>query len=142
MLSPQEPRDTGHGGGNTMRGRRTAIGAVATAVLTLVGLTTQVTAAQAYAKPLQFGIYPGGYAGGGSTDPTPDDPAKIDAALNRLQARPGFLVRGYVGYNGTSTDGTDAAQYLPFLGHGRRLDLVVGYPGKNAPLDGWLRYVR
>jgi len=130
-----------------VRRRRAAATAVATALLTLAGLTAGATSAGASttaagAPPLRFGIYPGGYAGGGSPDPKPDDPARIISALNQLQARPGFIVRGYVGYNGTSTDATDAAQYFPFLGRGRRLDLVLAYPGHDTPLDGWLRYVR
>jgi len=122
-----------------MRKALTIMVAVSLVVGVLAGGTP---AAQAAAPPLRFGVYPGGYAGGGSTDPKPDVPARITAALNDLRAQPGFLVRGYVGYDGTSTDGTDARSYFPYLGHGRKLDLVLGYPGNSTPLDGWLRYVR
>lgn len=130
-----------------MRARRTVTIAVVAALLTLAGLTTGAATAgadttAAGAPSLQFGIYPGGYAGGGSTDPKPDDPTHIIRALDELQARPGFLVRVYTGYNGTSTNGTDAGQYLRYLGRGRRMDLVLHYPGHGTPLDGWLRYVR
>lgn len=111
-------------------------------VLILGVLTASATATEAVAEPLELGIYTGGYAGGGSLDGAPDDPARVIRALDDLQAGPGFLVREYVGYDGKTTDGTDSAQYLRYLGSGRRMDLVLGYPGQGTPLAGWLRYVR
>ena len=111
-------------------------------VLVLGGLTASAAAAQATTRPLELGIYPGGYAGGASLDGPSEDPAKITQALDELRAGPGFLVREYVDYTGKTTDGTDSARYLRYLGGGRRMDLVLGYPGHDAPLDGWLRYVR
>jgi hypothetical protein len=91
--------------------------------------------------PLQLGIYSGGHSGlgGGAAD---DDSAKVVAALDRLQAGPGFLVREYVRYDGISTAADDAAPYLRYLGNGRRMDLVLQYPGHGASLAGWVRYVR
>lgn len=84
--------------------------------------------------PLTFGVYPGGYAGGGSTNSTPDDPAKIKQALNTLQGNEqGFLVRTYVSCG--STD--DPRRYLA---NGRRLDLVIVSPA--TPPDNWLDCVR
>ncbi|WP_331721273.1 hypothetical protein [Streptomyces sp. NBC_00212] len=117
-------------------------GTICAAALALTALTVNTPAADAAPRPLAMGIYPGGYAGGGSLNPAPDKPAKIIQALNTLQAGPGFLVREYVDYNGKSTDGTDSKQYQGYLGHGRRMDLVLSYPGQNTPLDGWLQYVR
>ncbi|MCX4748273.1 hypothetical protein OG455_22620 [Kitasatospora sp. NBC_01287] len=122
--------------------KRTVRGAVCAVALAVTGLALTSPAADAAPRPLALGIYPGGYAGGGSTDPLPDDPAKVVKALNELQDGPGFLVREYVGYNGTQNGGADAKQYFGYLGHGRKLDLVLSYPGKDTPLDGWLQYVR
>lgn len=116
--------------------------AISVAVLILGGLTASATTAEAVARPLELGIYTGGYAGGGSLDGAPDDPVRITRALNDLQAGPGFLVREYVGYDGKTTDGTDSAQYLRYLDNGRRMDLVLDYPAQGTPLPGWLRYVR
>jgi hypothetical protein len=121
-----------------MKGTTRAVVGVAALVL---GVLT-AGPAHAAARPLELGIYPGGYAGGGSTDGKPDDPVRITKALDHLQAGPGFLVREYVGYDGHTTDGTDSAKYLRYLGGGRRMDLVVEYPGHDTPLDGWLTYVR
>lgn len=126
--------------------RRSWRGAVCAAVLVATGLAVDLPAADAAGaagpRPLALGIYPGGYAGGGSTDPVPDDGAKVVRALDQLHGGPGFLVREYVGYDGTSTDGTDARKYFGYLGHGRKLDLVLGYPGHGTPLAGWETYVR
>ncbi|MBB4925153.1 hypothetical protein [Kitasatospora kifunensis] len=110
--------------------------------LAVTALTANTPAADAAPRPLALGIYPGGYAGGGSKDGAPDDGAKVVKALDRLQDGSGFLVREYTGYNGTQTGGADAKQFFGYLGHGRKLDLVLSYPGQNTPLDGWLQYVR
>lgn len=137
MIAGKDPSKTGE----DMR-RTWAIGVAIASAVTLV---TPVTA-DAAVRPLEFGVYPGGYAGNGSLDPAPDDPAKTERALDALQGRSrDFLVREYVGYSGSSTSGTDAAQYLPLLGHGRKLDLVldkVQGPQYTGTLDGWLTYVR
>jgi hypothetical protein len=84
------------------------------------------------APPLTFGIYPGGYAGGGSTDGKPDDPAKISAALATLQpGRAPFLLRDYIGCDSAFPD--DEMRYLT---PGRRLDLVISYTGQS--MADWL----
>jgi hypothetical protein len=111
-------------------------------VTLMVAVAAPAAGAVTAVRPLEFGIYPGGYAGGGSVDPVPDDPVKITHALDGLQAGPGFLVREYIDYDGKATTGDQAAKYVRYLGHGRRFDLVLDYPGDNAPLDGWLEYVR
>lgn len=116
-----------------------AIGVMA---LVLSGFTASATTAETVARPLELGIYTGGYAGGGSLDGPSDDPVRITRALDDLQARPGFVVREYVGYDGKTTDGADSAQYLRYLGNGRRMDLVLNYPAQGTLLAGWLRYVR
>lgn len=77
--------------------------------------------------PLTFGVYPGGYAGGGSTAGKPDNPAKISQALGRLQnGRAPFLLRDYIACDSPYPDST-IAQLKP----GRRLDLVVSYSGES-----------
>jgi len=85
--------------------------------------------AAASPAPLAFGIYPGGYAGGGSTDGKPDNPAKVREALSRLQ--PGhqtFLLRDYVSCTSDFPDPT-----MQYLRPGRRLDVVLNYSGENLP---------
>jgi hypothetical protein len=102
-------------------------------------LTSALLAAPASAStapPLTFGIYPGGYAGGGSTDGKPDDPAKIRAAIATLQGHQSqFLIRDYIDC-ATSFPDPEFAD----LGPGRRLDLVLTYNGEN-PAD-WAACVR
>ncbi|HEY4457959.1 MAG TPA: hypothetical protein VGN81_26835 [Pseudonocardiaceae bacterium] len=86
-----------------------------------------VPASASPAPPLTFGIYPGGYAGGGSTDGKPDDPAKIRAAIATLQGhRSQFLIRDYI-----SCDTSFPDPEFTDLGPGRRLDLVITYNGEN-----------
>jgi len=109
--------------------------------------TTSSAARAQDARPLNFGIYPGGYAGGGTTNPVPNDPAKMQRALDRLQGgQAGFLVRGYMQYQDAPTDGTgkgdDPADVVRYLGHGRRLDLVLEYAAKTGNIDGWLAYLK
>jgi hypothetical protein len=110
-------------------------GTVAVAAALTSALLTMPAAASP-APPLTFGIYPGGYAGGGSTDGKPDDPAKIRAALGALQGHQSqFLVRDYI----------DCATSFPDreftdLGPGRRLDLVLTYNGESPA--AWADCVR
>ncbi len=98
-----------------------------------------------HVPPLTFGVYPGGYAGGGTKDYVPNDPLRIQRSLDTLQGRAhNFLVRGYAHYHDAPTDGDidapeDATQYLR---HGRRLDLVLVYEAEDANLAGWETYVR
>ncbi|MFI0897940.1 hypothetical protein [Streptomyces sp. NPDC020983] len=101
---------------------------------------------------LLFGIYPGGVVGddtGGLTAGPPDDPARISAALDRLQGRPGrpFLVRAYASFDDATRLGVphptdtpaDAARYAV---RGRRLDLVAQYRSRAADIDGYCVFVR
>ncbi len=118
-------------------GRRRFVrwGTVAVAVA-LTSALVAVPAAAAQAPPLTFGIYPGGYAGGGSTDGKPDDPAKIRAAIAALQGDASrFLIRDYVDCT-TAFPDPEMADLAP----GRRLDLVITYNGEN-PTD-WANCVR
>ncbi|WP_328603503.1 hypothetical protein OG943_25830 [Amycolatopsis sp. NBC_00345] len=94
------------------------------------------SAAPRTVPPLTFGIYPGGYAGGGSTTGKPDDPAKIGAALSTVQSgHSPFLLRDYVGCGSPFPDAE-----MPLLTPGRRLDLVISYAGESLP--DWLACVR
>ncbi|WP_134661509.1 MULTISPECIES: hypothetical protein [unclassified Amycolatopsis] len=102
---------------------------LAAAALT-AGLAMLVPAvADAAPMPLTFGIYPGGYAGGGSTTGKPDNPAEVRKALAQLQSghRP-FLLRDYLGCGSAFPD--DEMQYLA---PGRRLDVVLSYSGESMP---------
>jgi hypothetical protein len=100
------------------------------AALTGALLAIPTSASATPAPPLTFGIYPGGYAGGGSTNGKPDDPAKIRAALAALQGRASrFLIRDYVDCTSPFPD-----PEMADLGPGRRLDLVINYNGEN-PTD-------
>ena len=93
-------------------------------------------AAASPAPPLTFGIYPGGYAGGGSTDGKPDDPAKIRAAIATLQGhQPRFLIRDYIDCSTSFPD-----PEFTDLGPGRRLDLVITYNGESPA--AWADCVR
>ena len=118
-------------------GRRRFVrwGTVAVAAA-LTGALLATPAAAAPVAPLTFGIYPGGYAGGGSTDGKPDDPAKIRAAIATLQGHQSqFLVRDYIDCTTPFPD-----PEMSDLGPGRRLDLVITYNGEN-PAD-WNACVR
>jgi hypothetical protein len=99
------------------------------------------------ALPLTFGVYPGGYAGGGTDRPVPNDEPQIHAALDALQGdAPNFLVRGYSHYKADANDGTgvgdDPADAIQYLRAGRRLDLVLEYSAGPDDVDGWLAFVR
>ncbi|QIS11430.1 hypothetical protein [Nocardia arthritidis] len=107
---------------------------------------------------LTFGIYPGGvtgtdareeYLGQGYLATGPDDdPARITAALNRLQGRPGrpFRVRAYLPFNDDTASGAqptatpaDARRYAV---DGRRLELVAQYQSATGNTDGYCGFVR
>ena len=123
---------TTHGSG---RRRFVRWGTVAVAAA-LTGALLALPAAASTPAPLTFGIYPGGYAGGGSTDGKPDDPAKIRAAIATLQGhQSSFLIRDYVDCTTSFPD-----PEMSDLGPGRRLDLVITYNGEN-PAD-WNNCVR
>jgi hypothetical protein len=123
---------TTHGSGRRrfLRWGTVAVAAALTSALLVV------PASASEAPPLTFGIYPGGYAGGGSTNGKPEDLVKIRAALAILQGHASrFLIRDYVDCTTAFPD-----PELADLGPGRRLDLVINYNGES-PAD-WQNCVR
>ncbi|WP_313896282.1 hypothetical protein [Streptomyces sp. YIM 98790] len=79
---------------------------------------------------------------------TPDDPARIEDALARLQGAPGrpFRVRAYAEYHDAACDLTgdhltpcDVERYL---GKGRRLDLVAQFQAHSGNTSGYAAFVR
>jgi hypothetical protein len=111
-------------------------GTAAVAAALTSALLAMPASAAPQVPPLTFGIYPGGYAGGGSADGKPDDPAKIRQAIATLQGWASqFLIRDYVDC-ATSFPDPEMAD----LGPGRRLDLVITYNGES-PAD-WQSCVR
>ncbi|HTI28327.1 MAG TPA: hypothetical protein VL652_45510 [Kutzneria sp.] len=118
--------------------RRHRWGTVAAAVVVAGAFVVPAVPAEAAvaAPPLTFGIYPGGYAGGGSTTGKPDDPAKISAALGTLQhGHSPFLLRDYIGCDSPFPD-----DEMSLLAPGRRLDLVISYTGQS--MTDWLACLR
>lgn len=114
---------------------------IATAAVLVTGLLAlppaTAGAVPGIAPPLTFGVYPGGYAGGGSTTGKADDPAKIGRALAALQhGHAPFLLRDYVDCDTPFPD----SEAMPYLAPGRRLDLVISYSGAGMPQ--WLDCVR
>lgn len=96
--------------------------------------------------PLTFGIYP---SGASATDAvTPDDPARIQDALTRLQGTPGrrFRVRAYAEYHDAPCDltGQHLTPHQPerYLGDGRRLDLVAQFQAPSGNLSGYQTFIR
>ncbi|SFP87650.1 hypothetical protein [Amycolatopsis rubida] len=103
---------------------------IAAAAALTAGLTVLAPAvADATPMPLTFGVYPGGYAGGGSTTGKPDNPAEVRKALAQLQSghRP-FLLRDYLGCGSAFPD-----DEMRYLAPGRRLDVVLSYSGESMP---------
>ncbi|MEV0848209.1 hypothetical protein AB0J21_20430 [Streptomyces sp. NPDC049954] len=100
---------------------------------------------------LLFGIYPGSVTGddtGGLARGAPDDPARVEEALDRLQGereRP-FLVRAYTAFEDSTRLGAahrtetpaDAARYAR---GGRRLDLVAQYRSASGDVDGYCAFL-
>ncbi len=98
-------------------------------------------------SPLIFGIYPGGHTGFGSGQAvTPDDPAHVQEALDRLQVgNSPFLVRGYLPYAGSLSAAEARAIKTPaaveqYIQDRRKLDLVLQF--RHPDLDGWLIFIR
>ncbi|MDJ1134543.1 hypothetical protein [Streptomyces iconiensis] len=107
---------------------------------------------QTASEGLLFGVYPGGVAGddtGGLAGGPPDEPARVSAALDRLQGVPGrpFLVRAYTGFDDTTRLGGPHATATPadawqYAVRGRRLDLVAQYQSASGDVDGYCAFVR
>jgi hypothetical protein len=97
---------------------------------------------------LTFGIYPGGAIGNTEFRPLPDQPDKINQALDELQGSPDrpFVVRAYDAYAdpGDTVHATTLqapAGYDRYLGHGRTLDLVAQYHSRSGDIDGYCGFV-
>jgi hypothetical protein len=97
-----------------------------------------------------FGIYPGSATGSDSPEMLvgpPDDPARIQAALNELQGNRGTLiVRGYLPFHDatstrpfTSPTPRDVEQYAR---DGRRLNVVLQYQSASGDVAGYREFVR
>ena len=99
-----------------------------------------------HASPLVFGIYPGGYTGFRGIPRTPDDPARIQEALDYLQVGDlPFLVRGYKQFTGPLAPVKADLAETPaavecYIHNGRKLDLVLCF--RQPDLDGWLDFIR
>lgn len=116
----------------------------------IVALVLGASAAVAHGAPapLTFGTYAGGVAGTptGIAIGPPDDPAKIQPALDELQVgeRP-FLVRAVALFQDQPA-GAPLLAFPPrpeqYAIHGRKLDLVLIYQSANPDLTNWLAYVR
>jgi hypothetical protein len=99
--------------------------------------------------PFTFGIYPGGAAGtpDGMTAGPPDEPVRIQAALDLLQGdADAFYVRGYLPYQ-DAPDPRWGVRETPdrveqYLGEGRLLDLVLQFQSESGDVDGWTEFVR
>jgi hypothetical protein len=102
------------------------------------------------APRLTFGIYPGSITGSDSPEMLvgpPDEPARIQAALDELRGDGGpFLVRGYIPFHDspparpvTSPTPVDVEQYAR---DGRRLDVVLQFQSAGGNVDGYVEFVR
>ncbi|WP_331728537.1 hypothetical protein [Streptomyces sp. NBC_00158] len=96
---------------------------------------------------MTFGIYPGGLLGDeqGIVHPvSPDDPERINAALDALQGDADTLsVRAYRSFAKTVTPyGPTPADPQACLRRGRTLDLVLQFREPSGRLDGWTEFVR
>lgn len=97
------------------------------------------------APGLIFGIYPGGptLTEADVWEGPPNDPAKIDAALDELQQGRPFLVRSYVQYLGAERLGFETPpDYARYAHSGRLLDLVLCYRIPDGNLQDWTRFIR
>ena len=97
---------------------------------------------------LSFGIYPGGAIGNTEFRPLPDQPDKINQALDELQGSPDrpFAVRAYDVYAdpGNTVHATTLqapAGYDRYLGHGRTLDLVAQYHSRSGDIEGYCGFI-
>ncbi|MGO1849615.1 hypothetical protein [Microbacterium sp.] len=95
------------------------------------------------AAPLVFGIYPGGFAGGGTDDFVPNDPDRILDALAELQGTAAeFIVRCYTHFGGAAAAPPDDPQNVErYLRDGRRADLVLEYVADEDDMAGWTRFI-
>ncbi|RSS80285.1 hypothetical protein EF918_14350 [Streptomyces sp. WAC06614] len=100
-------------------------------------------------RTLTFGIYPGALLGDdqGVVHPVrPDDPDRINAALDALQGEAApLVVRAYRSFAVTvPADRTPPTPADPqdYLRHGRTLDLVLQFREPSGELVGWTEFVR
>ncbi|MFF2777526.1 hypothetical protein ACFVU3_21755 [Streptomyces sp. NPDC058052] len=96
---------------------------------------------------MTFGIYPGGLLGdeqGIVLPASPDDPDRINAALDALQGDADTLsVRAYRSFAATVTPHEPTpADPQTYLRRGRTLDLVLQFREPSGRLEGWTEFVR
>jgi hypothetical protein len=100
--------------------------------------------------PFDFGIYPGGAAGGdtGLLTGLADDPEAIVDCLDRLQGSSArLIVRAYDGFQDAGSPlektATAPAGYAQYAIAGKRpLDLVLQYRSVSADIAGYLAFIR
>ncbi|MFI7276599.1 hypothetical protein [Streptomyces sp. NPDC049879] len=102
--------------------------------------------------PLLFGVYPGGVTGddtGGLAGGAPDDPARVEEALDALQGHPDrpFLVRAYTAFDDSTVLGAPHATATPadaarYAVGARTLDLVAQYRSASGDIDGYCAWLR
>lgn len=99
---------------------------------------------------LQFGIYPGGPAGGdqGLLVGPPDDPERVRACLDELQgSAPIFVVRCYDSFQDPRSPFEKSpcapANYSQYaIGRKRPMDLVLQFRSESGDVAGFVNFVR
>jgi hypothetical protein len=96
-------------------------------------------------KNFTLGIYPGGLVGTetGMSTGYPNDPAKIQYALDELQGDARYLgIRAYAGYHKKGGTGfTNPENPERYLKPGRKLDLVLCFQSEDEEMSGWLDFI-
>lgn len=97
---------------------------------------------------LTFGIYPGSALGGIDLGGPPDEPDRINQALDQLQGCTGrpFTVRAYDAYADPGDTVPPVPRQTPagydrYLGRGRTLDLVAQYHSRSGDVAGFCAFV-
>jgi hypothetical protein len=96
---------------------------------------------------LVFGIYAGSGAGEQAAPGPPDEPERIDAALDELQGRPGrpFSVRAYQVFTDPGGPESPALQtpagFRRYLRGGRTLDLVAQFHSASGDVGGYCAFL-
>jgi hypothetical protein len=97
---------------------------------------------------LTFGVYPGSAIGHAERAGPPDQPDRINQALDELQGPAGrpFIVRAYEAFVDPGDTIRTAARQAPagydrYLGRGRTLDLVAQYHSRSGDVAGYCAFV-